>query len=98
VVNRVYGPVDPVQLGPWWTSHHGRPLELTRALPWATPGVGGLHRQHGKVEGRPGMLTGGEVRLRAEPIEPATGQCGGGGRCVTRAVLGARRRVEWGRG
>jgi hypothetical protein len=38
-----YGPMDPVELGPWWTGHHGRPLELTGAWPWAAPGAGGLH-------------------------------------------------------
>jgi hypothetical protein len=35
VVNRVYGPVDPVELGPWWTGHHGRPLELGHGPLWA---------------------------------------------------------------
>jgi hypothetical protein len=42
------------------------------------------------------MLTGGEVRRRGEPIEPVTGQCGGGGRCAARVVLGAWTRGEWG--
>jgi hypothetical protein len=73
VVNRVYGPVDPVELGPWWTGHHGWPLELIRAWPWAALGAGGLHQQHGKVEGRSGILIDGEVQRRGEPIEPATG-------------------------
>jgi hypothetical protein len=41
------------------------------------------------------MLIGGEVRRRGEPIEPATGQCGGGERCAARAVLGACTRGEW---
>jgi hypothetical protein len=99
VVNQVYGSVDPVELGRWWTGHHGRPLELTGAWPWAAPGVGGLHRQHGKVEGRPRILTSGEVQWGGwgEPIEPAMGQCDGGRRCAARAVLGARTRGEWGR-
>jgi hypothetical protein len=42
------------------------------------------------------MLTSGEVRRLGEPIEPATGQCGDGGRCMAREVLGARMRGEWG--
>jgi hypothetical protein len=42
------------------------------------------------------MLTSSEVQRRGEPIEPAMGQCGGGGRCAVRAVLGARTRGEWG--
>jgi hypothetical protein len=95
VVNQVFGPVDPVELGPWSTSHHGRPLVLAGAWPWAAPGTGGLHRQHGKVEGRPGIITGSEVQWRGEPIEPATGQCYGGGRYTVRVVLGARTRGEW---
>jgi hypothetical protein len=92
----VYGPMDSVELGPWWTSHHGRPLELTGAWPWTTLGTGGLHRQHGKVEGRPGILIGREVRRRGEPIKLATGQYSDGRRCAARAVLEARTRGEWG--
>jgi hypothetical protein len=102
VVNRVYGPVDPVELGPWWTGHQGWPLELTGAWRWAAPGAGGLHRLHGKVEGRPGILTGGKVQRWGEPIEPAMGQCGGGRRCAARVVLGREENgvgmsaVRWG--
>jgi hypothetical protein len=96
VVNKVYGPMDPVELGSWWTGHHGQPLELTGAWPWAAPSAGGLHQQHGKVEGRPRILTGGEVQQRGEPIEPTMGQCGDSRRCAARAVLEARTRGEWG--
>ena len=83
-----------------WTRGPGRarsmvdrsPWPTTGAWPWAALGAGDCTDSRGKMEGRPGMLTGGEVRWWGEPIEPAMGQCGGGGRCAMRAVLGAQTR------